>query len=238
MTLHYKIITLFTLVLLLTGMAQPARASESQPDPLLAQHYLLELIEDFELYQSGRGKSGLNQQLQHHLQRFRFHFDPLLQAASGLPEQERTDLTRHWQQVARNFSAWLVGIEQGGFVDQEITYQYREQMTALWNRLYDITVSHIALQNREKLMLLLQQANLRYLNPDWKLAPHEQDDLASMTQQADSLIQGLRLTAAEQNTVLQQKWPVLRQGLLQEDRAMEFIVKRYSGDLVSLLLQR
>lgn len=234
-TTLFKLTILFTLILGFT--VSPARAAFQANDRavFLSQYTALALITDFEHYRSGRGKPGLYENLMQQLSDFRDHFDHLL-AGDKLPPDTKQQLKSQWQQAARNLGACLVTVKQGGFIDQEISYQYQEQMQLFWDNLYSLPLS--APNTREQrwmeLVLVLQQTNLRYLNPAWELAPYQGSPIAGLVPAIDSLI----LATGEIQPQLQEKWPVLKQALENENRAMGFIVNRYSSDMVTLLLHQ
>lgn len=222
-----KVIAVFTLLLWCAAFS--ARANMDQ-NLFTCQYYLLELITEVELYRKGQGQSDVYEQLTDHLKQFRTHFESVRES---IPETDREGLEQQWKQVARNLSALLVTIRQGGFIDQEIRYQYQEQTSLLWNQLHGVALGLRKLTNNEQIVLQLQLANLRYLEPQWRLAPYEEGNIATIAEQIDANI------SAQNNLPpdFGKKWPLLRQALLQEGGSMSFIVNRYSGDLMSMLLE-
>jgi|GEM_PF-1635254 len=235
----FKCAIVFTLLVI--GPFSPLRAdsvaeSENRSwEGFFSQHYLLALITDFERYQSGRGDPKLYASLTQQLQGFRTHFDALLLADSALQEAQKQQLKQQWQHTARALSACLVTVQQGGFIDQEIRYQYQEGMLALWKDLHDaVSVAPFPVTPDMELILLLQQVSLRYLNPVWTLPNTETPPIAAIADAIDLRVQA----APEDLTALKEKWPLLNQALRDENQSMSFIVHRYSGDLVTLLLQR
>ncbi|MCP5019536.1 MAG: hypothetical protein GY938_30275 [Ketobacter sp.] len=235
----FKCSVVFTLLVI--SLFTPLRAdsinkAETQAwNGFLSQHYLLALITDFERYQSGLGDPQQYDSLTQHLQGFRTHFDPLLLAGSSLPETQKQQLKQQWQQTARALSACLVTVQQGGFIDQEIRYQYQEGMLTLWQGLHEaVSSSSFQITPDMELILLLQQVNLRYLNPAWVLPATKLQSIAAIADDIDLRVQA----APEDLAALKEKWPLLNQALRNEHQSMSFIVHRYSGDLVTLLLQR
>ncbi|HCB38035.1 MAG TPA: hypothetical protein DEP79_00010 [Gammaproteobacteria bacterium] len=228
---QFKIITLFALLTL--GGVFPVQADENalHRAQFGSQSTLLAVIIDFERYRNGLGDRHLHQQLDTHLTRFRQHFETLSSIQPRLAEARRAALKQQWQRVARRLGAWLVTIEQGGFIDQEITYQYQEEMTAFWDQLSTQTSSSGLITPSEESILLLQHSNLRYLNAHWKLAPYAHHHLTELVALLDRQVQILQ----PRTTDLQRKWALLKRALLQEDRSMGFIVNRYSGALIELL---
>ena len=234
---QFKVIAVFTLVVFtLLLLSQVSRAQDAvhalQQNLFYSQYNLLRLVTDFELYRNGQGQNDVFDQLTAHLKQFRAHFDSVIAPESGLAETQRQALVQQWKDVARNLSALMVTVRQGGFIDQEIRYQYREQTSLLWRHLHAALLEQRSLTGSEKLVLLLQNSNLRYLEPQWRLAPHEEDSLGAMTDQIDTLISELPDAPDDFN----RKWPLLRQTLQQDGRSMSFLVNRYSNDLVALLL--
>lgn len=230
-----KLIILFTMLLAISSafITNPALATENQfsePMPRAAfftRHYLLTILTDFERYQSGQGNPDLAEHLTAQLKALQPHLDTL--------QDQQPSLQQHWQLAARALSACLVTVQQGGFIDQEVSYQYQERMLALWhtlNTLHPLTAK-ADIHAPMDLILLLQMANLRYLNPRWLLAPYHQKSLLEMTGYIEASIQ----VAAQTTPAVTDKWPLLQQAFLNESRSMEFIVNRYSSDLVSLLIQ-
>lgn len=230
----FKLITLFTMLMLTVTSSSQAQQSPTQADWFSCRHSLLATIIDFERYRNGLGDPGLDTRLKGHLTTFRHQFDALIAPDSSLSEPLRKQLKQQWQLVGRRLGAWLVTLQQGGFIDQEITYQYQEQMTEFWKQLNSPTLSPGQTTPIQRLILLLQQSNLRYLDPSWRLAPYNNLDLTALTTLTDR-----ELAKSDLNDKnIQRKWPLLRQALLREDRSMGFIVNRYSNDLVDQLLRQ
>ncbi|MBA57330.1 MAG: hypothetical protein CMK89_23020 [Pseudomonadales bacterium] len=228
---QFKVITKVIVVFTLLWSTTFSKAATDQ-NLFAGQYYLLELMTDVELYRKGQGQSDVYDQLTGHLQNFRTHFASLL-ATGSLPESDALSLQQQWKQVARNLSALLVTIRQGGFIDQEIRYQYQEQTSQFWRQLHGAALGQRELTGPEQVVLHLQLANLRYLEPQWRLAPHEESSLTAIAEQIDADVSELPNSPAD----FRKKWPLLRQALLQEGGAMSFIVNRYSGDLIALLLE-
>ncbi|RLU00027.1 MAG: hypothetical protein D9N11_13310 [Ketobacter sp.] len=228
---QFKVITKVIVVFTLLWSTTFSKAATDQ-NLFAGQYYLLELMTDVELYRKGQGQSDVYDQLTGHLQNFRTHFESLL-ATGSLPESDALSLQQQWKQVARNLSALLVTIRQGGFIDQEIRYQYQEQTSQFWRQLHGAALGQRELTGPEQVVLHLQLANLRYLEPQWRLAPHEESSLTAIAEQIDADVSELPNSPAD----FRKKWPLLRQALLQEGGAMSFIVNRYSGDLIALLLE-
>ena len=226
---QFKVITKVIVVFTLLWSTTFSMAATDQ-NLFASQYYLLELMTDVELYRKGQGQSDVYEQLTGHLQRFRNHFESLLQTT---PETDRQNLEQQWKQVARNLSALLVTVRQGGFIDQEIRYQYQEQTSLLWSKLHAVALGQRALTSAEHVILHLQLANLRYLEPQWRLAPYEEGSLDTIADQIDDRISALNNPPAD----FSKKWPLLRKALRQDGGTMSFIVNRYSGDLVSMLLE-
>lgn len=229
----FKITTLFTMLILAVTSYSQTEESTGETSGFSCQYALLAIIIDFERYRNGLGDPDLNTRLNGHLTTFRQHFAVLIAPDSFLDEPLRKELKQQWQLVGRRLGAWLVTLQQGGFIDQEITYQYQEQMTVFWNLLNTPTLYPQQMTPPQNVILLLQQNNLRYLDPSWRLAPYENLNRTQLTVMLDKELDALDLEAAG----LQRKWTLLKQALLQEDRSMGFIVNRYSGDLVNRLFQ-
>lgn len=228
---QFKVIAVFTLILsLATTVANGATLP--QRHLFYSQYYLLQLVTDFELYRNGQGQNDVFEQLTEHLKQFRVHFDPLTAGTSELTETDRQALAQQWKELARSLSALLVTVRQGGFIDQEIGYQYREQTSLFWRHLHGVALARRNLTDQEHLVLLLQSANLRYMEPLWRLAPHEETSLVDMAAKIDSCVSALPNPPEE----FEQKWPLLHRALQQDNRSMSFLVNRYSSGLVSPLL--
>ncbi|MEE2731615.1 MAG: hypothetical protein VYA55_12415 [Pseudomonadota bacterium] len=230
---QFKVICVFTLLLWTVSATSQVAPPPLQQTFFGSQFYLLEVMTDFERYRNGQGQADVYGQLSGHLIQFRAHFDALT-SAPGLPETDREALQQHWQGLARNLSALLVTVRQGGFIDQEIRYQYQEQASLLWQHLLGLSLAEREPDKTEQLILLLQLANLRYMEAQWRLAPYAEHSLPQMADDIEARFSALPDAPAD----ISRKWPLLHKALQQEGGSMSFIVNRYAGDLVTLLRQQ